>query len=284
MKAATVPPVTSTAEKRSFSLPLFLLIVFLLSWPPQFWYVFRADTGMEKFLFSSIAMVMVAVGAWIAGGAFFRDGFAGVGWRFGKGKQYLLVFAFALFLWAVPVLIEQITGMQPANNIVLSGAVLFFFLHLIGTLLPAFGEEFGWRGYLLPRLSEQYGARKGLLLHALIWWAWHLPVLIGMGLKETVVGSDAVMNVLTVVLVSAVPSILHAVIFAYIWAKTKSIWVATFYHAAFDEVRDALEASFGLGPFAEIWQMVGITLLGGVLLWRVDWQTLLKKPAHDNHH
>jgi membrane protease YdiL (CAAX protease family) len=68
---------------------------------------------------------------------------------------------------------------------------------------------------------------------------------------------------------------LHAVIFAYIWAKTKSLAVATFYHAAFDEVRDALENSVGLGPLANGWQMIVITITGGLLLWKVKWPELL---------
>jgi membrane protease YdiL (CAAX protease family) len=46
----------------------------------------------------------------------------------------------------------------------------------IGTLL-AFGEEFGWRGYLLPKLLP-LGEVKAALIIGLIWGLWHLPVLI----------------------------------------------------------------------------------------------------------
>src|SRR3970040_700781 len=42
-----------------------------------------------------------------------------------------------------------------------------------------FGEEFGWRGYLQPKLMP-LGFRKAMLLMGLIWGVWHWP-LIAMG-------------------------------------------------------------------------------------------------------
>lgn len=39
------------------------------------------------------------------------------------------------------------------------------------------GEELGWRGYLLPKLLEQYGMKKALLLSGLIWGLWHAPMI-----------------------------------------------------------------------------------------------------------
>ena len=43
----------------------------------------------------------------------------------------------------------------------------------------AFGEEFGWRGYLLPKLMP-LGKLRAYLLSGIIWGLWHLPlVLVG---------------------------------------------------------------------------------------------------------
>lgn len=39
-----------------------------------------------------------------------------------------------------------------------------------------FGEEFGWRGYLLPSLLP-LGQWKALLIHGVIWGLWHAPVI-----------------------------------------------------------------------------------------------------------
>jgi membrane protease YdiL (CAAX protease family) len=44
--------------------------------------------------------------------------------------------------------------------------------------LAAMGEEFGWRGFLQQPLTERFGITGGLSLLGLIWWAFHLPLLL----------------------------------------------------------------------------------------------------------
>jgi uncharacterized protein len=39
-----------------------------------------------------------------------------------------------------------------------------------------FGEEFGWRGYLLPKLMP-LGGRQAVLVSGVIWGVWHWPVI-----------------------------------------------------------------------------------------------------------
>ncbi|GGS99859.1 abortive infection protein [Planobispora rosea] len=41
--------------------------------------------------------------------------------------------------------------------------------------VAAFGEEWGWRGWLLPRLMP-LGTARALLLSGVIWGAWHAPL------------------------------------------------------------------------------------------------------------
>lgn len=47
------------------------------------------------------------------------------------------------------------------------------------TLYPlfAFGQELGWRGYLLPRLVAELGPWRGTWLHGLVWGAWYTPLI-----------------------------------------------------------------------------------------------------------
>jgi membrane protease YdiL (CAAX protease family) len=192
-----------------------------------------------------------------------------------------VAFGFALFLWLVPALIEQGTAMQQKRDVVVSSAVLLFLLHFIGTLLPAFGEEFGWRGYLLPKLATKYGVWNGLLVHAFIWWFWHLPVVIGMGIQESNNANTGIGGILLFTAITIIPSMLHAVIYAWIWARSGSVFVATIYHAAFDEVRDVLEKTIGFGYFTEVWQMVTIIVVGGLLLWKANWRLLLAGKSRE---
>jgi uncharacterized protein len=261
---------------KKFSLWLYLFIVVLISWPFQFWYVFKAETAFDKYLYSSLSMVMVTAATFIAGRFVFKDGFKNAGWSWGKPVHYIYVLLFALLVWLVPCVIELISGIyQPAHKVVVTSLLAMFALRFAATFAPGFGEEFGWRGYMLPRLATRYGAKKGVLIHAFVWWFWHLPVIVGMGLQSNEVSDNQFINVALITSLSIIPSMLHAVIFAFIWSKTKSLAVVTVYHAAFDEVRDTLQDGVGFGPLVNNWQMVVIIITGGLLLWKADWKKLL---------
>lgn len=46
--------------------------------------------------------------------------------------------------------------------------------------IPAFGEELGWRGYLLPKLLP-LGESKALVISGIVWGLWHAPFVILLG-------------------------------------------------------------------------------------------------------
>ena len=56
---------------------------------------------------------------------------------------------------------------------------------VIVILLISLGEEFGWRGFALPRLQERFSALNASLLLGLVWGFWHFPgFLIGTGVPS----------------------------------------------------------------------------------------------------
>jgi membrane protease YdiL (CAAX protease family) len=60
-------------------------------------------------------------------------------------------------------------GLVPAISV-------FVFQLLLNTFLGGgFGEELGWRGFMLPKLSERYNPLTASLIVGIAWLAWHLP-------------------------------------------------------------------------------------------------------------
>ncbi len=120
---------------------------------------------------------------------------------------------------------------------------------------PAFGEELGWRGFLVPEACKSFGFKVGALLSGLIWSVWHLPLLIG----------NASAREIACFLV-AITSM--GVAFAYFRMKSASVWPSTLMHA----VHNALVANFFVkfsmpGPAADLWlDETGYALAGGAVL------------------
>jgi len=91
-------------------------------------------------------------------------------------------------------------------------------------LLPlSFREEYGWRGYLLPRLLP-LGEIKGTLILGVIWAFWHLPVL-SMAQESLWLG----------VPIFLAEAILVAFPFTWLYrASGASILVLSLFHSSFD--------------------------------------------------
>ncbi|MDO4891547.1 MAG: CPBP family intramembrane metalloprotease, partial [Coriobacteriaceae bacterium] len=70
---------------------------------------------------------------------------------------------------------------QPANQMpptpAMLGATLVFSLAIAPfiNMIPAFGEELGWRGMLYPTLAELMSERSSALATGIIWGLWHAP-------------------------------------------------------------------------------------------------------------
>jgi len=135
----------------------------LLPWPLPFTPLLIAGTfGPSAAAFIFTARHEGAAGAW----RLLRRGFA-----------YRLPFPVLVFIIVVPVAITSIAFAISSDAYpvlrplpLLATFILFFFLG------GSFGEEFGWRGYALPRLLNQTGPLGSSLALGAVWAAWHLPL------------------------------------------------------------------------------------------------------------
>jgi membrane protease YdiL (CAAX protease family) len=54
----------------------------------------------------------------------------------------------------------------------------------VQVITGAVGEELGWRGYVLPRLSKRFGEMKAAWVMGLLWSLWHVPAFFTPGLPH----------------------------------------------------------------------------------------------------
>lgn len=135
--------------------------------------------------------------------------------------------------------------------------------------IAAFGEELGWRGFLLPLLTEELGVRKAVLLDGVLWGAAHAPlVCFGLNYSGDYPGAPW-----SGILMMTVFAAVMGIFLSYLTLSSGSIWPACIAHGAVNAVREApllICAAGGnalLGPKPSgIAGMAGFIVLGMVLL------------------
>ncbi|MDO5728089.1 MAG: type II CAAX endopeptidase family protein [Actinomycetaceae bacterium] len=69
----------------------------------------------------------------------------------------------------LPLSIETMVMFQLLNIVIASFTI---------NVIPALGEEIGWRGWLLPRLLNHFGAWSAIGISGVMWGIWHAPVIL----------------------------------------------------------------------------------------------------------
>lgn len=244
--------------RRSDAIPLPNVVVYLtLAFGIAWTIVLGLPSWVPFAARGALAMLAPAAAAAVVRGPLFREGFADAGleprivrsWRI-YAAAYLLppLLIFAGF-WLSVYLGTQHWGIQtldavieafgvnvtpPASSADLSARLPIVSLLTIAlasmtvsipiNMLFTFGEEFGWRGYLLPRLAP-LGRTNAAILVGIIWGFWHAPLIAAYGY---VYPGHPVAGVFMMVLYTTPMS----VIFAWFRFKSNSVWPSTMAHAA----------------------------------------------------
>lgn len=93
---------------------------------------------------------------------------------------------------------------------------------LINSVL-AFGEEWGWRGWLLPRLAER-GVWPALLISGVIWGVWHAPLTL-LGYNYANLGPWAA-------LMFTATCVFLGILLGWLRLRSGSVWPAVISHGA----------------------------------------------------
>jgi hypothetical protein len=95
------------------------------------------------------------------------------------------------------------------------------------------GEEIGWRGYALPRLTERFGLAGASVILGVIWACWHLPLFFVPGTTTT--GQSFPLYLVQVTALS--------VAIAWLYARSNgSLLLVMLMHAAINNTRNIVPA------------------------------------------
>ena len=135
--------------------------------------------------------------------------------------------------------------------------------------VAAFGEEIGWRGFLLPLLIDELGVQKAVLLDGVLWGIAHAPlVCFGLNYIGDYPGAPWSGILMMVLFATSI-----GIFFSYLTLKSRSIFPACIAHGAINAIREAplliclntYNALLGPKPSGLI-GMTGFLILGAVIL------------------
>ena len=158
--------------------------------------------------------------------------------------------------------------LDAAAIVALQAGVAIFIAPLINILF-AFGEELGWRGFLLPKLMP-LGKWKAIIISNVIWGLWHAPAIVqGHNYPGYPVLGVFMMVVLTV---------LVGIILSWLYLKTNSPWAPALAHGSMNAVASLsllfLVPGFDVAIGGTLASVMGWIPLAGFVLWLVLSQRL----------
>ncbi len=261
-------PANATTKPAWQGIILFVVLTFAISW--GIWLSLRA-AGIPFTIRTAIGMFGPALAATLVR-LVRREGFADAGLRLTvkgqphAGRVYLVAYVMIPILVLAGIGIALLTTYQhwalgaslhtEANAImqaltkqgkslpkgisvdqlatisIIANIVLAFTFAIPINMIFTFGEEFGWRGYLLPRLAPLGGVPAALIV-GVVWGLWHAPLIVLDGYNYP--GHPILGVGMMVVFTTAL-----SVIFAWLRFLSGSVWPSTLAHAA-------LNAQYGLG-------------------------------------
>jgi len=196
---------------------IFFILTFVFSWFP--WYAGIAPEVMA--MGPSIAAFIIVL---IVGG---KRGFVDLVHPFGRLRSSLGLWAIAIFgpaaLYLVGLGLHLLLGGELPPFTMIRSELSLIPLYLVMVVLMPWngpvGEEFGWRGYALPKLQNKYGPLIASLMIGTIWGIWHLPSFFA---PQGVVGAIAAEVGMIFILLYTLGTIANSIFMTWLYNKSKA--------------------------------------------------------------
>lgn len=218
----------------------------------------------------------------------FKNSYLGLNFK-GNGKYYIAsvavklaeVLIFAVLAWKIFAgdlsFSEAFASDEKVARIcsyilTISASIIVFF--------PSFGEEWGWRGYMMPKLTELMGKPAAVIVGGILWGLWHAPLT----MAGHNFGTDYDFFPWLGILLMCIFCIFMNAFLTLLTEKTKSIYPASFCHMVNNNCGGMIFISlFGSETFIEkISAVNAITLMPcmmstSVIVGMISFILLIKK-------
>lgn len=214
--------------------------------------------GEQGVLLVQAYMLTPAIAAILTRLFFYEPGFRDANLRFGRWSDYLKFWLIGIGITVLSYLFFTLlggiswdfTGNTFLSNLAKQFAMtgqniqdtlpegftprmmlwIFFFggltvFNILPGLITGFGEEFGHRGFMFP-LLYRIKPWVGFLAGGLLWYGWHLPLALVAPSTPDISLAQALLNHV----ILAVGSICTFIFLAYVYVKSRSVFVAALAH------------------------------------------------------
>lgn len=239
---------SKTTEKETLSidksrglLGWFLILTFLYS-TPFYWLIIQYG-GIGLYIIGLMwAPGLAALTSCKAMGVSNRI----LGWSWGKNKyhwlSYFLPLGYVLFIYGMANALDYVAFINEKNlnqwgdvlglngwateEILWMAVPVIMTITILKNISYALGEELGWRGLLAPQLLRLFPFPVAATLSGLIWFAWHLPVILWGGYNSGYETLNAqILNFGIMMVALSFPLL-------YIRIRSGSVWTSAIFHGA----------------------------------------------------
>lgn len=190
-------------------------------------------------------------------------------------KLYLLALLTVPVINVIVIIISNYSIRAYEFNFILPMLIMGF----VWPIFSSTGEEFGWRGYYLPKLLSKYSLIKSGLIVGIVWGIWHIPM------HYIAYKGFGIYAIPQLFLMSIMNMTILAMIMAYIFVKSKGdIKLMILYHYTVTASSIIIGAIFSADGspapvFYETALSVSIFTIWAAILYLKDKKLVISKQA-----
>lgn len=217
------------------NLVIFTFLVLALGWLG--WLILFLGGDEKSHELGLLIFIISPIGASFLLRAFAGDGWNDLGIKPGI-KKNILWYAVSILVYPVVIALVLVIGLTLGAVSIpdFSSDTVGLFIQAFAVSLPIWFfknilEEFGWRGYLAPKmLTLGLNDMVAHLIVGIIWAVWHLPYYLGL-IDSSMIEGCTTQSLAMFILFTMIGIIASSIIYGEIRIRTDSVWPAVLMHS-----------------------------------------------------